>query len=162
MPSFDAVCEVDKVELRNAVDQANKEIANRFDFKGSDSKVELTEELNINVYADDKFKLEQVYDVLASKLSKRGVDLRSISRGTIQSIGGDKVKQEEKVIAGIDKDLGKKIIKLLKDSKLKVQGSIQGDIVRVSGSKRDTLQDAITLLKKEVQDTPIQFKNFRE
>ncbi len=100
--------------------------------------------------------------MLASKLSKRGVDLRSVSRGTIQSIGGDKVKQEEKVIAGIDKDLGKKIIKLLKDSKLKVQGSIQGDIVRVSGSKRDTLQDAITLLKKEVQDTPIQFKNFRE
>ena len=162
MPSFDAVCEVDKVELRNAVDQTNKEISNRFDFKGSDSKVELTEELNINVYADDKFKLEQVYDVLASKLSKRSVDLRSVSRGTIQSIGGDKVKQEEKVIAGIDKDLGKKIIKLLKDSKLKVQGSIQGDIVRVSGSKRDTLQDAIALLKKEVQDTPIQFKNFRE
>jgi len=162
LPSFDAVCEVDKVELRNAVDQTNKEIANRFDFKGSDSKVELTEELNINVYADDKFKLEQVYDVLASKLSKRGVDLRSLSRGPIRSIGGDKVKQEEKVIAGIDKDLGKKIIKLLKDSKLKVQGSIQGDIVRVSGSKRDTLQDAITLLKKEVQDTPIQFKNFRE
>ena len=162
MPSFDAVCEVDKVELRNAVDQTNKEISNRFDFKGSDSKVELTEELNINVYADDKFKLEQVYDVLASKLSKRGVDLRSLSRGPIRSIGGDKVKQEEKVIAGIDKDLGKKIIKLLKDSKLKVQGSIQGDIVRVSGSKRDTLQDAIALLKKEVQDTPIQFKNFRE
>jgi uncharacterized protein YajQ (UPF0234 family) len=162
LPTFDAVCEVDKVELRNAVDQTNKEIANRFDFKGSDSKVELTEELNINVYADDKFKLEQVYDVLASKLSKRGVDLRSLSRGLIQSIGGDKVKQEEKVIAGIDKDLGKKIIKLLKDSKLKVQGSIQGDIVRVSGSKRDTLQDAIALLKKEVQDTPIQFKNFRE
>ena len=162
MPSFDAVCEVDKVELRNAVDQTNKEISNRFDFKGSDSKVELTEELNIYVYADDKFKVEQVYDVLASKLSKRGVDLRSLSRGPIQSIGGDKVKQEEKVIAGIDKDLGKKIIKLLKDSKLKVQGSIQGDIVRVSGSKRDTLQDAIALLKKEVQDTPIQFKNFRE
>lgn len=161
MPSFDIVSEVDQVELRNAVDQANKEITNRFDFKGSDARVEQGEKL-LTLFADDEFKLEQVFDVLTGKLAKRGVDVRSLDRQKLEKISGNKVKQEVKVKVGVEGDLAKKIVRLIKDSKLKVQASIQGDAVRVSGAKRDSLQEAIALVKKSVTDTPLQYQNFRD
>src|SRR6478672_9364396 len=130
MPSFDIVSDVNRVELRNAVDQANKEISNRFDFKGSDARVEQAD-TQLTLYADDEFKLDQASDVLISKLAKRGVDMRALKR--------DKVEQIITVRTGVDQELGKKLVKLLKDSKLKVQASIQGDAVRVSGAKKDLL-----------------------
>jgi hypothetical protein len=161
MPSFDIVSEVNQVELRNAVDQANKEIANRFDFKGSDARVELGENL-LTLYADDDFKLGQVYDVLTAKFAKRGVDVRSLERGKPEKISGNKLKEEIKVKVGVDTELGKKIVRLLKDSKLKAQASIQGDAVRVSGAKKDVLQEAIALVKKSIADFPLQYQNFRD
>jgi uncharacterized protein YajQ (UPF0234 family) len=161
MPSFDILSEVDQVELRNAIDQANKEIANRFDFKGSDARVELAEKL-LTLFADDDFKLDQVYDVLTGKLGKRGVDVRCLDRQAAQKVSGNKSKQEVKLKIGVEVELGKKIVRILKDSKLKVQSSIQGDSVRVSGAKRDVLQEAIALVKKSVTDTPLQFGNFRD
>lgn len=162
MPSFDIVSEVDKVELRNAVDQANREVANRFDFKGSDARIEQADGNLLTVFADDDFKLGQVYDVLIAKMAKRGVDLRSLARGQIEKVSGDKVKQAVTVRSGVDKDLGKRIVKIIKDSKLKLQGSIQGETVRVSGAKKDSLQEAIALVKGEVKDYPLQFTNFRD
>jgi hypothetical protein len=161
MPSFDIVSEVNKVELRNAVDQANKEIANRFDFKGSDARIEQADTA-LTLFADDEFKLGQVYDVLLGKLAKRNVDVRALDKGKIEKIGGDKVKQAVTVRTGVDQELGKKIVKLIKDSKLKVQASIQGDAVRVSGAKKDTLQDAIALVRKAITDFPLQYQNFRD
>ena len=161
MPSFDIVSKVDQVELRNAVDQSNKEITNRFDFKGSDARVEQGEKL-LTLFADDDFKLNQVYDILVGKLGKRGVDVRCLERGKIEKISGNKVKQEIKVRVGIEQELGKRIVKQLKDSKLKVQASIQGDAVRVSSAKRDELQNAIALVKKSITDFPLQFNNFRD
>jgi uncharacterized protein YajQ (UPF0234 family) len=161
MPSFDIVSEVNKVELRNAVEQANKEIANRFDFKGSDARIEQADTA-LTLFADDEFKLGQVYDVLIGKLAKRNVDVRALDNGKVEKIGGDKVKQAVTVRTGVDQELGKKIVKLIKDSKLKVQASIQGDAVRVSGAKKDTLQDAIALVRKAVTDFPLQYQNFRE
>ena len=161
MPSFDIVSEVNKVELRNAVDQASKEIANRFDFKGSDARIEQADTA-LALFADDEFKLGQVYDVLIGKLSKRNVDLRALDKGKLEKIGGDKVKQAVTVRTGVDQELGKKIVKLIKDSKLKVQASIQGDAVRVSGAKKDTLQDAIALVRKAITDFPLQYQNFRD
>lgn len=161
MPSFDIVSEVNQVELRNAVDQANKEIGNRFDFKGSDARVEHSQNL-LTLFADDEFKLGQVYDILTGKLGKRGVDVRSLERGRTEKVSGNKVKQEVKVRVGVDADLAKKIVKLIKDAKLKVQASIQGDAVRVSGAKKDLLQDAIALVRKSVTDYPLQFGNFRD
>ncbi|WP_026224607.1 YajQ family cyclic di-GMP-binding protein [Methyloversatilis thermotolerans] len=161
MPSFDISSEINMVELRNAVDQANKEIANRFDFKGSDARVEQGDKL-LTLFADDDFKLDQVYDVLVGKFAKRGIDVRSVERGDVQKISGNKVKQELKLKVGIDSDTAKKIVRLIKDSKLKVQASIQGEEVRVTGAKRDTLQDAIALLRKDVTDIPLQFGNFRD
>lgn len=161
MPSFDIVSEVDQVELRNAVDQANKEITNRFDFKGSDARVEHADKV-LTLYADDDFKLGQVYDILTGKLGKRGVDVRCLERGKVDKISGNKVKQEVKVKVGVDMELAKKIVKLVKDSKLKVQASIQGDAVRVSGAKRDVLQETIALVKKSVTDFPLQYGNFRD
>jgi len=161
MPSFDIVSEVDQVELRNAVDQANKEVSNRFDFKGSDARIEQTEKL-LTVFADDDFKLDQVYDVLSNKFAKRGVDVRSVERGDVVKISGNKVKQEIKIKAGIESELAKRIVKLLKEEKIKVQASIQGDEVRVTGAKRDILQDAIALVKKSITEVPLQFGNFRD
>ncbi len=161
MPSFDITSEVDKVELHNAVDQANKEIGNRFDFKGSDARVEQGENL-LTLYADDEFKLDQVVDVLTGKMAKRNVDVRFLDRGEIQKVSGNKVKQEVKVKNGIATEDAKKIVKLFKDSKLKVQASIQGDSVRVSGAKRDTLQEAIVLARKEMSELPLAFGNFRD
>jgi len=161
MPTFDIVSEINQVELRNAVDQANKEITNRFDFKGSDARVEHTEKL-LTLYADDDFKLEQVYDILTTRLGKRGIDVRCLEKDKVDKVSGNKVKQEVKVKVGIESDLAKKIVKLLKDSKLKVQASIQGDAVRVSGAKKDLLQEAIALVKKSITELPVQFNNFRD
>jgi len=161
MPSFDIVSEVNEVELRNAVDQANKEISNRFDFKGSDARVEQAEHV-LTLFADDEFKLGQVYDVLLAKLAKRSVDLRCLDKGGIEKAGGDKVRQTVEVRTGVNQELAKKIVKLIKDSKLKVQAAIQGEAVRVSGAKKDSLQEAIALTRKSVTDFPLQFTNFRE
>jgi len=161
MPTFDVVSEADIVEVRNALDQANKEITNRFDFKGSDARIE-QKERELTAYADDDFKLSQVRDVLVSKFAKRGVDVRFLDYGDAQKIGGDKMKQIITVRHGVSGDLAKKIVKLVKDSKIKVQASIQGDTVRVQGAKRDDLQSVIALLKKEITDVPLAFQNFRD
>lgn len=161
MPSFDITSEIDMVELRNAVDQANKEIANRFDFKGSDARIEQGEKL-LTLFADDDFKIDQVYDVLTGKFAKRGLDVRAVERGDVQKVSGNKAKQDLKLKVGIESESAKKIVRLLKDSKIKVQASIQGEEVRVTGAKRDTLQEAIALIRKSVTDIPLQFGNFRD
>jgi len=161
MPSFDATLEADLAELRNAVDQTSKEIGTRFDFKGSSAKVE-QKDREVSVYADSDFQLGQVRDVLVAKCAKRGVDVRFLDLGTIEKIGGDKVKQLIKIRHGIAGDDAKRIVKIIKDSKMKVQASIQGDAVRISGGKRDDLQAAIALLKKDVTDLPLGFGNFRD
>jgi uncharacterized protein YajQ (UPF0234 family) len=161
MPSFDIVSEVNQVELKNALEQTNKEVTNRFDFKGSDARVEHAEKI-LTLFADDEFKLGQVYDVLIGKMTKRGVDIRSLDRGKIETISGNKVKQAITVKVGVDQELGKKLQRMIKDAKLKVQASIQGEAVRVSGAKRDDLQQVIALVRKNVTDVPVQFNNFRD
>jgi uncharacterized protein YajQ (UPF0234 family) len=161
MPSFDIVSEVNQVEVRNALDQANKEISNRFDFKGSDARVEQGDK-TLTLYADDEFKLKQVNDVLTAKFAKRNVDVRSLKYGDVEKVGGNKVKQVVTLRTGVDQELAKRIQRMLKDSKLKVQASIQGDAVRVSGAKRDDLQSAIAVVRKSVTDYPLQYENFRD
>ena len=161
MPSFDIVSQVDRQEVKNAVDQANKEVTNRFDFKGSDARVEQAE-LVLTVFADDEFKLGQVLDVLRGRMAKRNIDIRCIELGAMEKISGDKVKRPVTVKSGIPQEKSKQIQKALKDAKLKVQASIQGDAVRVSGAKKDELQQVITLVKKNVTDVPLQFNNFRD
>ncbi|MCG1046283.1 MULTISPECIES: YajQ family cyclic di-GMP-binding protein [Mycetohabitans] len=161
MPSFDVVVEANMVEVKNAVEQSNKEISTRFDFKGSDARVE-QKERELTLFADDDFKLGQVKDVLLQKMAKRQVDVRFLDYGKIEKIGGDKVKQLVTVKKGVAGDLAKKIVKLVKDSKIKVQASIQGDAVRVSGTKRDDLQSVIAILRKEVSEAPLDFNNFRD
>ena len=161
MPSFDVVSEANLVEVRNALDQANKEISTRFDFKGSNARVE-QKERELTAFADDDFKLEQVRDVLVGKFAKRGVDVRFLDYGDVQKIGGDKVKQVITVRHGVSSEHAKKIVKLIKDSKIKVQASIQGEAVRITGAKRDDLQAAIALIKKDVTDVPLAFQNFRD
>lgn len=161
MPSFDVVSEANQVEVKNAVDQANKEITTRFDFKGSDARVE-QKERELTAYADSEFQLGQVRDVLTAKMAKRNVDVRFLDLGKIEKIGGDKVKQVIKVKNGIESETAKKIQRIIKDSKIKVQASIQGDALRVQGAKRDDLQATIQLLKKEVTDLPLDFNNFRD
>jgi uncharacterized protein YajQ (UPF0234 family) len=161
MPSFDIVSEVNQVEVHNAVDQCNKEVSTRFDFKGSDARVEMADKV-LTVFADDDFKLGQVRDILTAKLAKRGVDIRCLELGKVEKISGNKVKQPVTVKTGVDTALAKKIVQLVKDSKLKVTASIQGDAVRVSGAKKDTLQDTIALMRKSITDFPLQFNNFRD
>ncbi|MBV8624321.1 MAG: YajQ family cyclic di-GMP-binding protein [Herbaspirillum sp.] len=161
MPSFDTVCEANLVEVKNAVDQANKEISTRFDFKGTDARVE-QKERELTAYADSDFQLSQVRDVLTNKMTKRNVDVRFLDEGKIEKIGGDKVKQVIKVKNGIESDDAKKIVRVIKDSKMKVQASIQGDAVRITGAKRDDLQAAMALLRKEIKDIPLEFNNFRD
>ena len=161
MPSFDIVSQVNEQEVKNAVEQTNKEIANRYDFKGSDARVEQAK-LELVVFADDQFKLGQVMDVLRARLAKRNVDVRALETGSIEKISGDKVKQPVKVKVGIPQEKGKEIQKLIKESRLKVQGSIQGDAVRISGAKKDDLQAAMQLVRKSVTDLPVQFINFRD
>ena len=163
MPSFDITCQANAVELKNAVETANKEIANRFDFKGSDARFELKEkEHEIIAFADDEFKLGQVRDVLMAKMSKRGVDVRFLKPGDPEKIGGDKMKQAIEVKNGVDQELAKKIVKMIKDAKVKVTASIQGDVVRVTGSKKDDLQAAIQLVRSGVTDVPLKYENFRD
>ena len=161
MPSFDAVCEADLVEVRNAVDNSAKEIGTRFDFKGTSAAIELKDK-EITLFGDADFQLDQVEDLLRNKLTKRNVDVRFLDKGKVEKIGGDKVKVVIKVRNGIEAELAKKIQRLIKDSKMKVQASIQGDSVRVTGAKRDDLQAAIALLKKDVTDVPLSFNNFRD
>lgn len=161
MPSFDVLCKPNLVELKNAVDQANKEIATRFDFKGSDARIEHTDKA-LTAYADDDFKLGQVREVLTAKLAKRSVDVRYLDFEKPEKIGGDKMKQAVTILAGIPSDKAKELVKAVKDSKLKVQASIQGDTLRVTGAKRDDLQAAIALLRKDVIDLPLTFENFRD
>ena len=160
MPSFDVVSEANMVEVRNAVDQTNKEIGTRFDFRGSDARVEQKEH-ELTVFADSEFQLGQVKDVLTGKMAKRKVDIRFLDEGKIEKISGDKVKQLVTVKNGIASDQAKKIVKLVKDNKLKVKASIQGDAVRVTGAKKDDLQATMAMLRKEVSDIPLEFNNFR-
>jgi hypothetical protein len=161
MPSFDIVSQVNQQEVKNAVEQANKEIQNRYDFKGSDARIE-QDELALTVFADDEFKLGQVLDVLRQRMAKRGVDVRSLELGAVEKISGDKAKRLVTVKTGIAQEKAKQIQKLVKDAKLKVQPSIQGDLVRISGAKKDDLQGAIQLVRSSVTDLPLQFINFRE
>lgn len=167
MPSFDITLEPNLVEVRNAVEQANKEIGTRFDFKGSDARVELADkgatDKSLTLYADSDFQLGQVKDVLLAKLTKRSVDVRFLDDSAKpEKIGGDKLKQLVKLKAGIDSDLGRKIQQLVKQSKIKVQAAIQGDTVRITGAKRDDLQGAIALIRREVTDVPLSYGNFRD
>ena len=161
MPSFDVVSEPDMVEVKNALEQANKEISTRFDFKGSDARVELKEQ-ELTMFADDEFKLGQVKDVLLNKMAKRQVDVRFLKDGKKDKISGDKLKQIVEIQKGIQGDLATKIVRVIKDSKLKVQASIQGDAVRVTGAKRDDLQATMALLRKDVPESPLNFNNFRD
>ncbi len=161
MPTFDTVCEANLVEVKNAVENTTKEITTRFDFKGTSAAIELKDK-EITLIGDAEFQLTQIEDVLRNKLTKRNVDVRFLDMGDVQKMGGDKVKQVITVRNGIEAELGKKIQRILKDSKLKVQGSIQGDSVRVTGAKRDDLQTAMALLKKEITDVPLSFNNFRD
>lgn len=161
MPSFDTVCEPNMVEVKNAVENAAKEIGTRFDFKGTSAGIELKEK-EITLLGDADFQLQQVMDILVGKLAKRNVDVRFLDKGEVQKAGGDKVRQVVKVRSGIESEQAKKITRLIKDSKLKVQASIQGDSVRVTGAKRDDLQAAMALLRKDVPDLPLTFNNFRD
>jgi uncharacterized protein YajQ (UPF0234 family) len=161
MPSFDAVCEAELVDVKNGVENTAKEITTRFDFKGTSASIEIKDK-EITLIGDAEFQLTQIEDVLRNKLTKRNVDVRFLDAGDVQKMGGDKVKQVIKVRNGIESELGKKIQRLIKDSKLKVQAAIQGDSVRVTGAKRDDLQAAMALLRKEISEVPISFNNFRD
>jgi len=161
MPSFDTVCEPNLPEVKNAVENTAKEIATRFDFKGTSAAIELKDK-EITLIGDADFQLTQIEDVLRNKLTKRSVDVRFLDMGDVQKIGGDKVKQVIKVKNGIATEDAKKITRLIKDSKLKVQASIQGESVRITGAKRDDLQAAMALLRKEITEVPISFDNFRD
>ena len=161
MPSFDTVCEANLVEVKNAVENTAKEIATRFDFKGTAAAIDLKEK-DITLIGDAEFQLTQIEDVLRNKLTKRNVDVRFLDKGNVQKMGGDKVKQVIKVRNGIETEVSKKIQRMVKDSKLKVQAAIQGDAVRVTGAKRDDLQAAMALIKKDIADIPLSFNNFRD
>jgi cyclic-di-GMP-binding protein len=161
MPSFDTVCEANLPEVKNAVENTAKEIATRFDFKGTSASIELKDK-EITLIGDAEFQLTQIDDVLRNKLTKRSVDVRFLDMGDVQKIGGDKVKQVIKVRNGIESELAKKIQRMIKDSKLKVQAAIQGDAIRVTGAKRDDLQAAMALIRKGVTDVPVSFNNFRD
>jgi uncharacterized protein YajQ (UPF0234 family) len=161
MPSFDIVSQVNAQEVKNALEQANKEIQNRFDFKGSDARIEQAE-LALTVFADDEYKLGQVIDVLRQRMTKRNIDVRSLELGDVEKAAGDKVKRVITVKVGIAQEQAKQIQKAIKDAKLKVQASIQGDLVRVSGGKKDDLQAAIQLVRTSVTDVPLQYINFRD
>jgi uncharacterized protein YajQ (UPF0234 family) len=161
MPSFDTVCEPNMVEVKNAVENAAKEIGTRFDFKGTSAGIDIKDK-EITLFGDADFQLQQVLDILVAKMAKRNVDVRFLDKGDVQKMGGDKVKQAVKVRSGIESEPAKKIQKLIKDSKLKVQASIQGDAVRVTGAKRDDLQAAMALVRKEMSELPLNFNNFRD
>lgn len=161
MPSFDIVSEIDKHELTNAVDQANREIANRFDFRGTDAKVEQSDKVLI-LHGESDFQLDQIQDILRLKLVKRGIEVNCLE--VKDSVGNGKMRKQDIVVReGIDSDLSRKIVKLIKTSKSKVQAAIQGDSVRVTGKKRDDLQGVMALLKgNDDIEMPLQFNNFRD
>jgi uncharacterized protein YajQ (UPF0234 family) len=161
MPSFDTVLEADLVKVKNAVENTGKEIATRFDFKGTSASIELKEK-DITLIGDSDFQLDQINDILRNKLTKAGVDIRFLDIGKSEKIGGDKVKQVSKVRNGIEAEQAKKIQQLIKGSKVKVQASIQGDAVRVTGAKRDDLQAAMAMIRAEISDFPLSFNNFRD
>jgi cyclic-di-GMP-binding protein len=161
MPSFDTVCEANLVEVKNGVDNTAKEIATRFDFKNTPAAIEIKDK-EITLIGNADFQLAQIEDILRNKLTKRGVDVRFLDLGEVQKIGGDKVKRVIKVRNGIETEMSKKIQRMIKDSKLKVQAAIQGDAVRISGAKRDDLQAAMALIKKDITDVPLSFNNFRD
>lgn len=161
MPSFDTVCEADVVEVKNGVDNTAKEIATRFDFKGTSAAIEIKDK-EITLIGDSDFQLAQIDDILRNKLTKRNVDIRFLDKGDVQKMGGDKVKQVVKVRNGIATEDAKKIQRVIKDSKMKVQAAIQGESVRVTGAKRDDLQAAMALIRKEMPDLPLSFDNFRD
>ncbi|MFM6990496.1 MAG: YajQ family cyclic di-GMP-binding protein [Rhodoferax sp.] len=161
MPSFDTVCEANLVKVKNGVENTAKEIATRFDFKGTSAKIEIKDK-EITLIGDADFQLDQIEDVLRNKLTKQEVDVRFLDRGDVQKMGGDKVKVVIKVRNGIESELAKKIQRLMKDSKLKVQAAIQEEKVRVTGAKRDDLQAAMAIIRKEVTDVPLSFDNFRD
>ena len=161
MPSFDTVCEANMVDVKHAVENTAKEIGTRFDFKGTPAAVELKDK-EIILVGDADFQLTQIEDILRNKLTKRNVDVRFLDKGDVQKMGGDKVKQVIKVRDGIETELGKKIQRHIKDSKLKVQAAIQDGKLRVSGAKRDDLQSAMALIRKEIPEMPLSFDNFRD
>jgi len=160
MPSFDVVSEVDHHELTNAVDQMNREISNRFDFKGSNARVELKDQV-MNLEADNEFQIKQMHDIIYKKLASRGIDTACLDQGKIEE-RGMRAYQTITVREGVDKELAKKIVKMIKDTKMKVQAAIQGEQVRVTGKKRDDLQSVIEMLKAADIDLPLQFNNFRD
>lgn len=164
MPSFDITSEADMVGIKNAVDVASRQIGNRYDFKGTSASVELNEKDKlITVHGDSDFQLDQIKDILFPAMEKKEPDSsKRLDLQDVQKVSGNKAKQEMKIRDGIDGDLAKKIVKLIKGSGLKVQASIQGDTVRVNGAKRDVLQDAIAHVKKSVTDFPLKFGNFRD
>ncbi len=161
MPSFDVVSKIEMQEVRNAVDQTNREIDNRFDLKGTDSRVELAES-RLTLFADDEFKIKQLKDILLHNLVKRQIDLECLDEDKIEAAAGGKARQEIRVREGIDTELARKIVKLIKDARLKVQAAIQGDQVRVTGKKRDDLQAVISLLRTQKLGLPLQYVNFRD
>lgn len=161
MPSFDITSEVDLVALRNAVEGTNRKITGRYDFKGTDARVEQNDKV-LTLHGDSNFQLEQIVALLLPEMTGKKIDVRCLKHGEVQKVGGNKVKQDITVRVGVEQDLAKQIVKQLKDSKLKVQASIQGDAVRVTGAKRDVLQEAIALVRKEVTDYPLQCGNFRD
>jgi len=161
MPSFDTVCEADVVEVKNGVENTAKEITTRFDFKGTSATIEFKDK-EITLIGDSDFQLAQIDDILRNKLTKRNVDIRFLDKGDVQKMGGDKVKQIIKVRNGIASEDAKKIQRVIKDSKMKVQAAIQGEAVRITGAKRDDLQAAMALIRKEMQDLPLSFDNFRD
>ena len=161
MPSFDTVCEADVVEVKNGVENTAKEITTRFDFKGTPAAIEFKDK-EITLIGDSDFQLAQIDDILRNKLTKRNVDIRFLDKGDVQKMGGDKVKQVIKVRNGIASEDAKKIQRVIKDSKMKVQAAIQGEAVRITGAKRDDLQAAMALIKKEMPDLPLSFDNFRD
>ena len=160
MPSFDVVSEVDLHELSNAVDQCNREVSTRFDFKGSDATVEQNEG-ELTLHAQNEFQLQQMMDILQAKMVKRGVDIGSLDIAEPET-ANMRARQKVTVRQGVDKELAKKIIKVIKDSKLKVQTAIQGEQIRVTGKKRDDLQDVIALLREQKLGLPLQYTNFRD
>ena len=161
MPSFDTVCEADVVEVKNGVENTAKEITTRFDFKGTSASIEFKDK-EITLIGDSDFQLAQIDDILRNKLTKRNVDIRFLDKGDVQKMGGDKVKQIIKVRNGIASEDAKKIQRVIKDSKMKVQAAIQGEAVRITGAKRDDLQAAMALIRKEMPDLPLSFDNFRD
>ncbi|HEY5763845.1 MAG TPA: YajQ family cyclic di-GMP-binding protein [Rhodocyclaceae bacterium] len=161
MPSFDIVSEVDIVALKNALDVSGRKIGNRHDFQGTSAAVELNDK-TIVIHGDSEFQLDQIERVVLPELTAKKIDIKCLEKGSVQKVSGNKVKLEIKVRVGVEQELAKKVVRLLKDSKLKVQAAIQGDAVRVSGAKRDVLQDAIALVRKEVTDFPLQYNNFRD